>query len=65
VSFDGIVIDVFPAVNKHPLQIHLDYPEFLELFKGDDLRSDAIFVIIKSVRKVKISVYCHQRLQRE
>ncbi len=40
-SFDGIVIDILPAMEKHPIRIQLGYPESLEIFSGEDLRSDA------------------------
>lgn len=40
-SFDGIVIDLLPVMDKHPIRIQLGYPESLELFVGEDLRSDS------------------------
>ncbi|MBE9524660.1 MAG: hypothetical protein IMY76_06145 [Chloroflexi bacterium] len=39
--FDGIVIDILPAMDKRPIRIQLGYPESLALFTGEDLRSDA------------------------
>ena len=42
VSYEGIVIDIFPALANDPgrtLRIQLGYPESLELFVGEDLRS--------------------------
>jgi hypothetical protein len=38
-SFDGIAI-VLPPVKELPIRIQLGYPESLELFAGEDLRSD-------------------------
>jgi len=39
-SFNGIVIDVLPAGQQLPLRIQLGYPESVELFSGEDRRSD-------------------------
>jgi hypothetical protein len=53
-SFDGIVIDILPAMDKRPIRIQLGYPESLELFIGDDLRSDSrILLSIDAVSKLK------------
>ena len=41
-SYEGVVIDVFPAMAEDPgrtLRIQLGYPESLELFVGEDPRS--------------------------
>jgi len=53
-SFDGIVIDILPALNKHPIRIQLGYPESLELFEGEDLRSDPrILLSLDAAGKLK------------
>lgn len=54
VSFNGIVIDTLPAMEKRPIRIQLGYPKSPELFVGEDLRSDArILQSLKGTGKLK------------
>ena len=52
-SYDGIVIDVLPAVNMEPLRLQLGYPG-PDFFTGEDLRADArIFQALKEAGKLE------------
>jgi len=53
-SFHGVAIDVLYATQNHPIRIQLGYPASLEMFIGEDRRSDPqILQSLEQVGKLK------------